>query len=89
MAYTYDIYFQPVPPTTFSNGDTFTFGQARSLGIAGLQKLVNMFAKYLMTPIGTDPMNLTEGTELPSLIGSNVDVADAQEILILAVEKTV
>jgi hypothetical protein len=41
-----------------------------------------------MTPVGTDPLDLDLGTELPLLIGSNVAAQDAKEILTLAVDKT-
>jgi len=89
MARQFDIHFQSLPASEYYGTKPFTFGQTRSLGIAGLQKLVNLFLKYLMTPIGTNPLDLDEGTEVPGLIGSNVNVDDAKEILVLAVEKTV
>lgn len=89
MARKFDIHFQSLPAEEYFGTKPFTFGQQRSLGIAGLQKLVNMFLKYLMTPVGTDPLDLDSGTELPLLIGSNVDVDDVKETLIFAVETTV
>lgn len=89
MARQFDVHFQSLTTTDYFGTKPFTFGQKRSLGIAGLQKLVNMFLKYLMTPIGTNPLDLDEGTELPNLIGSNVDVGDAREVLTLAVDATV
>lgn len=89
MAYQFDIYFQSYTTDDWPGTKPFNFGQTRSLGIAGLQKLVNMFLKYLMTPIGTDPLDLDAGTALPMLIGSNVDSNDVQETLQIAVETTV
>lgn len=47
-----------------------------------------MFARFLLTPIGTDSVDLTFGTVLPSLIGSNVALTDAQEVLQVAVTAT-
>lgn len=88
MARTYDIHFQAIPPDQSPSTKVFTWGQTRSLGVAGLQKLVNIFLKYLMTPVGSDPLDMDEGTELTLLIGSNVEVSDTQEILLLAVDKT-
>lgn len=85
----YDIYFQIVAQTDATWSHLFAFGPKRSIGIKGLQKLVDIFAKYLLTPVGTDPTDLTYGTPLMNLIGSNVDPRDAQEILQLAVSKTV
>jgi hypothetical protein len=87
MARLYDMHFQTIPPAQLQGLKVFTFGQKRSLGIAGLRKLVNMFLKYLMTPVGTDPLDLDVGTELPLLIGSNIGVHDAKEILLLSVDK--
>lgn len=88
MARMFDIHFQAIPPAELPGTKVFTFGQTRTLGVAGLQKLVNMFLKYLMTPVGTDPLDLDAGTELPLLIGSNVAVQDAKEILTMSVDKT-
>jgi hypothetical protein len=89
MALNYDINIQIVPAVDFTGTAFYSFGQTRSLGVRGIQKLVNIFAKYLLTPVGSDPTDLTYGTLLTSLIGSNVVLADAQEILDLAVSETV
>ena len=89
MAERFDLYFQSLGARDPFGTKPFTFGQTQSLGIAGLQKLANMFVKYLMTTVGSDPLDLNAGTALPSLIGSNVDASDVQEILQLAVDKTV
>jgi hypothetical protein len=89
MAKQYDLYFQSLGGDNPFGTKPFVFGQARTLGIAGLQKLVNMFTKYLLTAVGSDPLNPEMGTILPTLIGSNVDADDVEEILHLAVEKTV
>ena len=57
------------------------------MGVGGIQKLLNEFTIALLTPVGTDPLDLFRGTDLPNLIGSNVAIDDAQEILTLAVQK--
>jgi hypothetical protein len=85
----YDINIQIVPATRYTGTAFYSFGQVRSLGVRGIQKIVNIFAKYLLTPVGTDPLNLTYGTNLTSLIGSNVVLDDAREILNIAVSTTV
>jgi len=85
----FDINIQIVPAVRYSGMAFYSFGQKRSLGVRGLQKLVNLFAKYLLTPIGSDPTDLTYGTNLTSLIGSNVVLDDAREILDIAVDATV
>ena len=85
----FDINIQIVPASNYTGMAFYSFGQTRSLGVRGIQKLVNIFAKFLLTPIGTDPLDLTYGTNLTSLIGSNVVLADAKEILDIAVDATV
>ncbi len=85
----YDVNIQIVPADRYTGMGFYSFGQKRSLGVRGIQKLINMCAKYLLTPIGSDPLDLTYGTYLTSLIGSNVILSDAQEILDIAVDKTV
>jgi hypothetical protein len=85
----YDINIQIVPASNYNGMAFYSFGQTRSLGVRGIQKLVNMFAKFLLTPIGTDPVDLNYGTNLTTLIGSNVVLSDAREILDIAVDATV
>lgn len=87
MASRFDIHIQIVPADQYKGMAFYSFGQQRSLGVRGLQKLVNIFAKYLLTPVGSDPMDLTYGTELPNLFGSNIDLSDAKDVLLLAVDK--
>jgi hypothetical protein len=89
MASQYDIYTQVIPAAAYTGTKFFSFGPTRSLSVRGMQKLVGIFAKYLLTPIGSDPLDPLGGTQLPSLLGSNVGVSDAHEILLLSVEKTV
>lgn len=85
----YDVNIQIVPAERYDGMGFYSFGQTRSLGVRGLQKLINMFAKYLLTPIGTDPCDLSYGTNLTNLIGSNVVLSDAREVLDIAVDATV
>ena len=81
----YDMNIQIVSADQYTGTKFYTFGQKRSLGVRGLQKLVNMVAKYLLTPIGSDPLDATYGTQIPNLLGSNVTPLDAQDIVQLAV----
>ena len=85
----YDMQIQLVSADQYTGMGFYSFGQKRSLGVEGLQKLVNMFAKFLLTPIGSDPLDLTVGTQLPNLLGSNVSPTDAQDVLTFAVEAAV
>jgi hypothetical protein len=85
----YDINIQIVPAADYTGQGFYSFGQTRSLAVRGINKLVNMFAKCLLTPVGTDPLNLAYGTNLTSLIGSNVVLTDAQELLGIAIDAVV
>lgn len=84
----YDLNIQIVAAAEYDGMGFYSFGQTRSLGVRGIQKLVNVFAKYLLTPVGTDPTDLDYGTNLASLIGSNLALDDAREVLDIAVDKT-
>jgi hypothetical protein len=88
MAGRYDIYIQVVPKAAYTGTRFYSFGRTRSFGIRGMQKLVNMFSKYLLTPAGTDPLDPSYGTDIPHLFSSNVDLRDVKDILVLAVDKT-
>jgi len=83
----YDVNIQIVPASRYTGMGFYSFGQTRSLGVRGIQKLVNIVAKYLLTPVGTDPFDITYGTNLTSLIGSNVALEDAREVLDMAVSE--
>jgi hypothetical protein len=85
----FDVNIQIVPAAQYTGMGFYSFGQTRSLAVRGLQKLVNMFAKYLLTPVGTDPTDVTYGTNLTNLIGTNIVLNDAREVLDIAVGKTV
>jgi hypothetical protein len=83
----YDVYIQLVPAASYTGMKFYSFGQTRSLGVRGLTKLVTIFAKNLLTPLGTNPLDPDDGTDLPGLIGSNITLDDARDIIILAVAK--
>lgn len=89
MANRYDVNIQIVPAAAYTGSAFYSFGQKRSLGVRGVNKLINMFARLLLTPVGTDSVEPTSGTVLTGLIGSNVTLSDAQEILQTAVATTV
>jgi phage baseplate assembly protein W len=85
---TFDINIQIVAAACYSGTGFYSFGQTRSLGVRGIQKLVNTFAKFLLTPVGSDPFDITYGTNVTNLIGSNVSLSDAREVLDMAVAAT-
>jgi len=83
----YDVYLQIVPADQYTGTKFISFGQKRTVSVRGIQKLVDMFTIALLTPTGSDPLDLARGTDLPNLIGSNVGLDDAHEILLLSVDK--
>lgn len=88
MANRFDVNVQIVPAAAYDGMAFYSFGQRRSLGVRGINKLVNMYARFLLTPIGTDSVDLAFGTVLSGLIGSNVALTDAQEVLQTSVTAT-
>jgi hypothetical protein len=87
VAAPFDIHIQIIPASKYRGMKFYSFGQKRTLGVRGLGKLVNMFAKFLLTPVGTDPLDPSYGTDLPNLFGSNVDLRDAHDLIVLAVDQ--
>lgn len=83
----FDVHVQILPAEQFVGTKFMGFAQKRTVGVRGIQKLVDEYAIALLTPLGSDPLNLLRGTDLPALIGSNVAVEDAHDILVLAVDK--
>jgi len=82
----FDTHIQIIPEADYTGLKFYSFAYARSQKVSGIQKLVNLFAKCLLTPLGSDPLDLSYGTELTRLIGSNITPRDASEVLLLAVE---
>lgn len=85
----YDVHIQLVSAGQYKGTKFYSFGPGRSVAVRGIQALVNMFAKYLLTPVGSDYTDPSYGTPLASLLGSNVTPDGAQDVLQLSVEKTV
>lgn len=87
MATTYDIYFQGVAEKDVNSIRFFTFGFNRSIAVRGVQKLILLWLKCLMTPKGSDPTNISAGTDFPNLIGSNISsMADVRDVVLLAID---
>ncbi|MAG64687.1 MAG: hypothetical protein CMK74_02265 [Pseudomonadales bacterium] len=83
----YDHHFQGKTPSTVQNFKFFTSGFKRTVGVRGLQKLINQWLKLFMTTKGSDPLHLQRGTSFPDLIGSNiVTLSDVQDVVLLAIQ---
>lgn len=86
----FDIYIETVPADRYDGFTFVDFGRTLkggTFGVDGIQKLIQVYLLALLTPLGTDPLDLGRGTQLPNLIGANVTTKDAHEILLLSVEK--
>jgi hypothetical protein len=73
---TYDIHFQGTQGT---DEKPISFGYAAAVAVDGPQKVVNRWAKCLLTPKGSDPTSPNEGTDFTRLIG--LDVETSQDLL--------
>lgn len=83
-----DIHIELVLPENLTGVKFYHFGFTRTVSVSGIQKLLNNWIKYLLTPVGSNPNDLNEGTDFTRLIGSNVPLADARDVLAFAIEKT-
>ena len=89
MAKRYDIHLQTLPEV--DQRDTFkfmSFGFQETLGVVGFQMLINQWLKHMLTPRGSDPTNLSYGTDFAKAMGSNLDVAEAQDLTLLSISNT-
>ena len=86
MANRFDIHIQTLLEADQRQTFKFmTFGFNPTIGVKGFQMLVNMWLKCFLTPRGSDPTDLNYGTEFSDLIGSNVALEDARDVVLLAV----
>jgi hypothetical protein len=69
---TYDLHFQGVDEAELEGFKFFTRGFSRTVAVRGINKLLNFWTKMFLTPKGSVPTNLEEGTEFASLFGSNI-----------------
>lgn len=88
MAEIFDLHIQTLPSA--EQRETFkfmSFGFESTIGVKGFQTLINLWLKCLLTPKGSDATDLDYGTNFPYLIGSNVPIKDAQDVVNLAIEQ--
>ncbi len=82
----FDIHFEGVPRADLQGSRFLTFGPyPRTVGVQGVQKMVNRYLKCLCTPIGTDISDPEYGTELLNLFLGNVDARTLEQIITMAV----
>lgn len=84
----YDIHFQPVPASEALGTRIFTFGFRATLKVKGPQSLVNRWVKVFMTPKGTNPLDLDEGTAFARMIGANSNAyhQGVEDVILLSIE---
>lgn len=86
MANKYDLHFQGVPEEELVGFKFFTRGFNRTIGVRGLNKLMNLWTKVFLTPQGSDPTNLERGTDFAGLFGSNITaMQDVRDVVLLSI----
>ncbi len=83
----FDIHFQAL--TEQEQRDTYkfvSFAYNPSIGVKGMQMLINHWVKCFLTTRGSDPTDLEYGTSFALLIGSTLALADARDVAAIAVE---
>lgn len=86
---TYDLYIRPLPEVDQSvQSGIVSYGVRRTIGVTGLQRMVNRWMLEFLTDEGSDPSDPSRGTPFIRLIGSNVsDEREIREICEVAVNK--
>lgn len=88
MAYRFDIHVQALPAAEqVSTFKFMSFGYNPTVAVKGFQMLINQWLMLLLTPVGGDPTDPDRGTKFPGLAGSNLDVADARDVVVLAIDQ--
>jgi len=85
----FDIHYAPLTTDEYKHSFKFASFGAVSVGIQGLQYVVNAFAKCLLTPRGSDPTDLAYGTEFTGMIGSNINAQDARDVVTICIDACV
>lgn len=82
----YDIHYEGLAPELTKGSRFLSFGDyEKSLGVQGVQKMVNRYVKCLLTPIGTDLSDKDYGTQLMNLFLGNLDLTAVGQIVSMSV----
>jgi len=68
----YDIHIQPVSAQEVTGLQCYEFGYAAALKVNGFQSLISRWAKTLLTPRGSNPIDPEEGTNFSNMLGANI-----------------
>jgi hypothetical protein len=83
----FDIHFQALTEAEQLNTFKFvgwTYNPA--IAVKGFQMLINQWLLCFLTPRGSDPTDLQRGTDFTKLIGSNLPLQDAQDVVNIAID---
>jgi hypothetical protein len=81
----YDIHIQPLPQAEVQGWKTISFAHKPRLKIDGPQLVLNRFLKELLTPAGSDPLDLASGTMMAELAGGgNVEEQTLRDLVNLS-----
>lgn len=83
----FDLHFQAL--TEEEQLSTFKFvgwEYSPSLAVKGFQMLINQWLLCFLTPRGSDPTDLKRGTDFTKLVGSNLPLQDAQDVVNIAID---
>jgi hypothetical protein len=82
----FDLHFESLPVSEVQGSRCLTFGNyKKSLGVRGIQKMVNRFTKCMLTPIGSDLSDPDYGTPLASAFLGNVDARTVHSLAVRSV----
>lgn len=82
----FDIHIESLPQQQVSGSRCLTFGNyKKSLGVRGVQKMVNRFVMCMLTPIGTHLSDVDYGTPLASAFLGNIDEATVRSLALRSV----
>lgn len=84
----YDIHIQLIDPTEQGPGMNFTFGNVPVIAVRGPQKLANRWIMQFLRSKGSDPVDSTQGTYFPALVGGGnlVNLGDLEATIIDYIE---
>lgn len=79
----YDLHIRLLDPAQQAPGRNLALGMGRPIRVDGLQKLANHWLKTFLTPKGSNPRNLLEGTNFTYLLADNAQDPDSAQTALL------
>lgn len=83
----FDLHIQAMPEEEQrASFKVMEFGFNPPVAVKGFQMLIDIWARIFLTRKGSDPTNLDRGTVFTNLIGSNTTLADAEDVVRVAID---